>query len=169
MQEAVAWSWVWKTWGSKWQPTPVFLPGKSHGCRSLVGYGPWGCRKVGHALVTKQYFLLVNLLGILGTNLYYLRFCWILFDYNKFRIFEFPQEWSYSIVKLRNSFPCDCSGYGCIWFWDLIFLPNISTMVFFLNRYLHSRRILVLSFKKIKLLPSPPFPITSSFLRQAWH
>ena len=28
----------------KWQPTPVFLPGKSHGQRSLVGYSPWGCK-----------------------------------------------------------------------------------------------------------------------------
>ena len=25
----------------KWQPTPVFLLGKSHGQRSLVGYSPW--------------------------------------------------------------------------------------------------------------------------------
>ena len=25
-----------------WQPIPVFLPGKSHGQRSLVGYSPWG-------------------------------------------------------------------------------------------------------------------------------
>ena len=25
-------------WRRKWQPTPVFLPGKSHGQRSLVGY-----------------------------------------------------------------------------------------------------------------------------------
>ena len=25
-----------------WQPTPVFLPEKSHGPRSLVGYSPWG-------------------------------------------------------------------------------------------------------------------------------
>ena len=25
----------------KWQLTPVFLPGKSHGLRSLVGYSPW--------------------------------------------------------------------------------------------------------------------------------
>ena len=29
-------------WRRKWQPTPVFLPGKSHGQRSLVGYGPCG-------------------------------------------------------------------------------------------------------------------------------
>ena len=27
----------------QWQPTPVLLPGKSHGRRSLVGYSPWGC------------------------------------------------------------------------------------------------------------------------------
>jgi len=26
----------------KWQPTPVFLPGKFHGQRSLAGYCPWG-------------------------------------------------------------------------------------------------------------------------------
>ena len=37
----------------KWQPTPVFLPGDSHGQRSLVGYSPWGCKTVGHDLVTK--------------------------------------------------------------------------------------------------------------------
>ena len=32
------------SWKRKWQPTPVFLPGKSHGQRSLVGYSP-GCLK----------------------------------------------------------------------------------------------------------------------------
>ena len=26
----------------KWQPTPVFLPGKSYGQRGLAGYSPWG-------------------------------------------------------------------------------------------------------------------------------
>ncbi|MCG4815354.1 hypothetical protein L0N19_19785, partial [[Eubacterium] rectale] len=33
------------TWGRKWQPTPVFLPGKSHGQRNLVGYCPWGLKE----------------------------------------------------------------------------------------------------------------------------
>ena len=32
---------------------PVFLPGKSHGQRSLVGYSPWGCKRVRHNSVTK--------------------------------------------------------------------------------------------------------------------
>ena len=35
--------WVGKIpWRRKWQSTPVFLPGKSYGQRSLVGYSPWG-------------------------------------------------------------------------------------------------------------------------------
>ena len=39
-------SWVGKIpWRRKWQPTPVFLPGKSHGQRSLVGYSPWGYKE----------------------------------------------------------------------------------------------------------------------------
>ena len=29
-------------WRRQWHPTPVFLPGKSHGQRSLVGCSPWG-------------------------------------------------------------------------------------------------------------------------------
>ena len=34
--------WVRKIpWRRKWQPTPVSLPGKPHGQRSLVGYSPW--------------------------------------------------------------------------------------------------------------------------------
>ena len=31
-----------RSWRRKWQPTPVFLPGESHGQRSLVGYSPRG-------------------------------------------------------------------------------------------------------------------------------
>ena len=32
-------------WRRAWQPPPVFLPGESHGHRSLVGYSPWGCKE----------------------------------------------------------------------------------------------------------------------------
>ena len=39
--------WVGKIlWSRKWQPTPVFLPGKFHGQKSLVGYSPWGCKEL---------------------------------------------------------------------------------------------------------------------------
>ena len=47
--------WVGKIpWRRKWQPTPVFLLGKSHGQRSLACYSRWGCKRVGHDLATKQ-------------------------------------------------------------------------------------------------------------------
>ena len=48
-------SWVGKIpWRRKWQHSAVFLPGESLGQRSLVGYSPWGHRKVGHNSATKQ-------------------------------------------------------------------------------------------------------------------
>jgi len=47
--------WVGKIpWRRKLQTTPVFLPGKSHGQRSLVGYSPWGHKRVGHDWAAKQ-------------------------------------------------------------------------------------------------------------------
>ena len=33
-------------WRTKWQPAPIFLPGQSHGQRSLAGYSPWGHRSL---------------------------------------------------------------------------------------------------------------------------
>ena len=42
---------IWEMWvpslgwedplGREWQPSPLFLPGESHGQRNLVGYSPW--------------------------------------------------------------------------------------------------------------------------------
>ena len=40
--------WVGKVGRRKWQPTPVLLPGKSYGQRSLAGCSPWS-QRVGHA------------------------------------------------------------------------------------------------------------------------
>ena len=38
--------WIGKIpWGRKWQPSPVFLPGKVHGQRRLAGYSSWGHKK----------------------------------------------------------------------------------------------------------------------------
>ena len=43
MQETWVQSLSWKIpWRREWLPTPVFLPGESHGQRSLKGYSPWG-------------------------------------------------------------------------------------------------------------------------------
>ena len=43
----------------KWQPTPVFLPGKFHEQKSLVGYSPWGHKESEtdeHACTTQWFF-----------------------------------------------------------------------------------------------------------------
>ena len=34
------------SWRRQWHPTPVLLPGKSHGWKSLVGCSPWGCEEL---------------------------------------------------------------------------------------------------------------------------
>ena len=44
-------------WRRKWQPTQVILPGEFHGQRSLVGYSPWDCKRVGHNLATKHIYI----------------------------------------------------------------------------------------------------------------
>ena len=47
--------WVRKIpWRRKWQPTAVFLSGKSYEHRSLVGYSPCGCKRVGQDSAPKQ-------------------------------------------------------------------------------------------------------------------
>ena len=39
-------------WRRQWQSSPIFLPGESHGWRSLVGYGPWGPKELDMTEVT---------------------------------------------------------------------------------------------------------------------
>jgi len=41
-------------WRREWQPTPVFLPGESHGQRSLAGYNPWGHKESDTIEVTEH-------------------------------------------------------------------------------------------------------------------
>ena len=55
VQETWVYPWVRKIpWRRKWQPIPVFLPGKSHGERGLVGYSPWGHKRVEHDFAVTQ-------------------------------------------------------------------------------------------------------------------
>ena len=41
-------------WSRKRKPTLIFLPGEPHGQKSVVGYSPWGHKRVRHILATKQ-------------------------------------------------------------------------------------------------------------------
>ena len=42
------------SWRSAWQPTPVFLPGESHGQRSLEGHRAWGYKESDMTEVTEH-------------------------------------------------------------------------------------------------------------------
>ena len=46
-------------WRRKWQPAPVFLPGKSHGQRGLAGYSPRGLKESDMDLATEQQQIIV--------------------------------------------------------------------------------------------------------------
>ena len=48
-------------WNKKWQLSPVFLPGKFHGQRSLAGYSPWGHKELDMTEHTHINFMEVNL------------------------------------------------------------------------------------------------------------
>ena len=62
----------------KWQPTPVFLPGESHGQRSLVGYSPQGRKE---SDTTEQLHFTHNLFGERFSGIYQNFKCaYILFD-----------------------------------------------------------------------------------------
>ena len=50
------------TWTRQWHPTPVLLPGKSHGQRSLVGCSPWG-RKESDTTERLHFHFLLSCIG----------------------------------------------------------------------------------------------------------
>ena len=69
--------WVRKIpWTRKWQPTPVCLPGDSHGQRSLEGYSPWGCKE---SDMTEWLSLWASLVAQLVNNLPTRQETWVRF------------------------------------------------------------------------------------------
>ena len=126
MQDSVL---IWKIpWRRKWQPTPAFLPEKSHGKKSLVGYSPWAHRltwhKSRHYLVTHQqcstqksfisFFIHTKIWDFLPSELInnffsstesvlclpmkLLLLCGFSFEY-----FRWPLSWCYSILCIQVS------------------------------------------------------------------
>ena len=76
--------WVGKLpWSRKWQPTPVFLPGKPHGQRSLAVYSPWGHKKLNktehtHTHTTTTRECLVQIFFLPPSPLLFFFFFWLL-------------------------------------------------------------------------------------------
>ena len=77
----------------KWQLTPAFLPGESHGQRGLTGYGPWGCKE---SDLTEQLTLLL---------------------YNMYNLKLYAKSYEYVYIELFSHVqlfwgPMDCSPPG---------------------------------------------------------
>ena len=61
----------------QWHPTPILLPGESHGRRSLVGYSPWGCTESGmteqlthrHTRHRISFFIYVHVCSVMSSSL----------------------------------------------------------------------------------------------------
>ena len=110
MQDLWAQSWVRKTpWRRKWQFTPIFLPGKSHGQRSLASYSTWGHRRVGHDLMTKttrEYYLL--LCNCAGLFLWASTFSFVQVGFVTFHIFVVI-TWDNEIIFAKYLTQCKCS------------------------------------------------------------
>ena len=88
--------WVGKIlWRREWHPTPVFLPGESHGQRSLVGYSPWGRKE---SDTTEQLsLLLVHIRPLLCL-------CWL----NEWWFISSPYlSWNSALQPLACLFPVE--------------------------------------------------------------
>ena len=100
--------WVGKIpWSRKWQHTPIFLPGKFHRQRSLMGYSPWGWR-VQHDWATEHTISTFSLpLSVEKANLPTLNFlcsfvkneCSCMYRY----ISGFPLSFHWSVYQLKLS------------------------------------------------------------------
>ena len=98
--------WVAKIpWRRKWQPTPVFLPRKSHGQMSLVGYSPKGLQRIGHNWMTWGHIIYtLRFISLFHTNMNELNVCmeYVFFLYFKAKT-EKRRAYSVSWRKTKRS------------------------------------------------------------------
>ena len=102
-------------WRRQWQPTPVLLPGKSHGRRSLVGYSPWGHEQSDTTELLHFHFSLSCIGEGNGNPLQYSclenpRDSWALWA----AVFGVAQSWIW--LKQLSSGSSNCEWLGCSYF-----------------------------------------------------
>ena len=91
--------WVRKIpWRRKWQPTPVFLPGKFRGQRSLVGYSPWGRKEQDTTKTTQHVCTIYSWFTILCSFLLYCKMI-------QLHIYSFSYSFPLFYPKILNRVP----------------------------------------------------------------
>ena len=117
-------------WRRKWQPAPVFLPGKSHGQRRLASCSPWGCR----FLMTWYQFKSWNTVSPLYTSLQVLNL----------------QKWECTFacpVTLKYEWNCNSPSASCCW-------RSFSSPTSLLLSHPHSVTVLACSLAASPCMPS---------------
>ena len=95
------------------QPTPVFLPGKFHGHRSLAGYSPWGCKEsdMTEHTRTRAHTHTHTHTSLLSFSVY--RFCLPLFITLHLIVVE-TRSFSPVVSDILNFGTCLCGVVPCI-------------------------------------------------------
>ena len=98
MWETWVWSLSWENpWRRKWQPTPLFLPGKSHGWRSLAGYSPWGSKE--SDTTERLHFHFLSFMSVSNLRYTYLP-GWIHAFRRRLETWHFSERWSNKPYRL---------------------------------------------------------------------
>ena len=124
--------WIGKiSWRRKWQPTPVFLLGKSHGQRRLAGYSPWGHQRVGHDLATEQQHLWSRILT--GKPQSFSLGAKILVTLHRKKPYLDYQTWLIWISNYTLIWPLlSCPQNTCVYVY-LIYSPNHTKGLYFIT------------------------------------
>ena len=103
-------------WRRKWQPTPVFLPGKSHGQRSLASYSPWGSKEW-ETLSLSLIYIYLNLSMILAFKdwfMYFFKTTWFLNMDQFFTWWSTEEKANFSMLEVKLSVELSETQY--MWF-----------------------------------------------------
>ena len=107
----------------KWQPTPVFLPGKSHEQGSLEGYSPWGRRELD---TTEQLTLPIFIYMYVYIHMYihiYIYMKWNITHKNKWNYaicsnMDRPRDFHVSEVSQKKQISYDITYMWNLWIYD---------------------------------------------------
>ena len=138
--------WVRKIpWRRKWQPTPVFVPGKSHRQKILAGYSPWGCKRVKRDLVTEQQQCIYVDSNLpthhpsslpLESIIYFLSLCLYYCFGNKFTCTVFldsTYEWCYMTFFFIQSSDLKRHLNVCVYIWIYICIYIYKVFIFLIT------------------------------------
>ena len=130
-------------WRRAWQPTPVFLPGESHGQRSLVGYSPSGRTESDMTEVTKQqqhlkssfpssflFLFCLSLSFIKGQVMQEYNSKWLNLSANCFQVLISLSIFKQKMKKKRFNVTEEQNHDEFKWFWFSSHLPSEILLVY---------------------------------------